>query len=164
MDLQGRSFGTHWRLPLAGETGAELARVLGGGVVPGSMTLIGGDPGVGKSTLLLQVPGDDDCDVTRHVAAEGSVVICWVQHLDPLVQVMESQYPMVASTHADESGRTGRCPLLAGRRHAQSGAADGPGQRQQPAGAAGGVQQLRAVRLRYLPWFADVESQQIRCH
>ncbi len=61
VDLQGRSFGTHWRLPLAGETGAELARVLGGGVVPGSMTLIGGDPGVGKSTLLLQVPGDDDC-------------------------------------------------------------------------------------------------------
>ncbi|MEG0474657.1 MAG: AAA family ATPase, partial [Carnobacterium sp.] len=34
---------------------AELNRVLGGGVVPGSMVLIGGDPGIGKSTLLLQV-------------------------------------------------------------------------------------------------------------
>lgn len=34
---------------------AELDRVLGGGVVPGSMVLIGGDPGIGKSTLLLQV-------------------------------------------------------------------------------------------------------------
>jgi len=34
---------------------AELDRVLGGGVVPGSVTLIGGDPGIGKSTLLLQV-------------------------------------------------------------------------------------------------------------
>lgn len=33
----------------------ELDRVLGGGVVPGSMVLIGGDPGIGKSTLLLQV-------------------------------------------------------------------------------------------------------------
>ncbi len=33
----------------------ELDRVLGGGVVPGSLTLIGGDPGIGKSTLLLQV-------------------------------------------------------------------------------------------------------------
>jgi len=33
---------------------AELDRVLGGGVVPGSLTLIGGDPGIGKSTLLLQ--------------------------------------------------------------------------------------------------------------
>ncbi|HEM4284664.1 TPA: DNA repair protein RadA [Streptococcus suis] len=33
----------------------EFNRVLGGGVVPGSMVLIGGDPGIGKSTLLLQV-------------------------------------------------------------------------------------------------------------
>lgn len=33
----------------------ELNRVLGGGVVPGSLILIGGDPGIGKSTLLLQV-------------------------------------------------------------------------------------------------------------
>ncbi|MDD4868777.1 MAG: AAA family ATPase, partial [Mycobacterium sp.] len=33
----------------------ELDRVLGGGVVPGSVTLLAGDPGVGKSTLLLQV-------------------------------------------------------------------------------------------------------------
>ena len=33
----------------------ELDRVLGGGVVPGSLILVGGDPGIGKSTLLLQV-------------------------------------------------------------------------------------------------------------
>lgn len=33
----------------------ELNRVLGGGVVPGSLVLIGGDPGIGKSTLLLQI-------------------------------------------------------------------------------------------------------------
>ncbi len=33
----------------------ELDRVLGGGLVPGSVTLIGGDPGIGKSTLLLQL-------------------------------------------------------------------------------------------------------------
>lgn len=33
----------------------ELDRVLGGGIVPGSLVLIGGDPGIGKSTLLLQV-------------------------------------------------------------------------------------------------------------
>ncbi|MGK2953748.1 MAG: DNA repair protein RadA, partial [Thiobacillus sp.] len=32
----------------------ELDRVLGGGLVPGGVTLIGGDPGIGKSTLLLQ--------------------------------------------------------------------------------------------------------------
>src|SRR5262245_53684117 len=34
---------------------AELDRVLGGGVVTGSLVLIGGDPGIGKSTLMLQV-------------------------------------------------------------------------------------------------------------
>ena len=37
---------------------AELDRVLGGGLVNGSVTLIGGDPGIGKSTLLLQVLTD----------------------------------------------------------------------------------------------------------
>ena len=34
---------------------AEFARVLGGGIVPGSLILVGGDPGIGKSTLLLDV-------------------------------------------------------------------------------------------------------------
>jgi DNA repair protein RadA/Sms len=34
---------------------SEFSRVLGGGVVPGSLVLLGGDPGIGKSTLLLQV-------------------------------------------------------------------------------------------------------------
>jgi DNA repair protein RadA/Sms len=40
------------RLSLSTE---EFARVLGGGIVPGSIVLIGGDPGIGKSTLLLQI-------------------------------------------------------------------------------------------------------------
>ncbi len=45
--------GDPWeRLPLPIE---EFSRVLGGGVVPGSLILIGGEPGIGKSTLLLQV-------------------------------------------------------------------------------------------------------------
>ena len=34
---------------------AEFNRVLGGGMVPGSLTLLGGEPGIGKSTLLLQI-------------------------------------------------------------------------------------------------------------
>lgn len=34
---------------------AEFNRVLGGGIVSGSLVLIGGDPGIGKSTLLLQI-------------------------------------------------------------------------------------------------------------
>jgi DNA repair protein RadA/Sms len=40
------------RIPLAL---TEFSRVLGGGIVPGSVVLIGGDPGIGKSTLLLQM-------------------------------------------------------------------------------------------------------------
>ena len=44
----------------------ELDRVLGGGIVPGSVTLLGGDPGIGKSTLLLQV--------AAHVAGARAVV------------------------------------------------------------------------------------------
>ncbi len=36
---------------------AELDRVLGGGLVPASAVLVGGDPGIGKSTLLLQAAG-----------------------------------------------------------------------------------------------------------
>lgn len=42
---------------------AELDRVLGGGIVPGSLVLVGGDPGIGKSTILLQV--------CRNLAAAG---------------------------------------------------------------------------------------------
>jgi len=52
----GGAAGNYWRLRLPGPDGAEVGRVLGGGgAVPGSLTLVGGDPGVGKSTLLLQV-------------------------------------------------------------------------------------------------------------
>lgn len=40
----------------------ELNRVLGGGIVPGSLVLVGGDPGIGKSTLLLQVSSE----ITKH--------------------------------------------------------------------------------------------------
>ncbi len=45
----------------------ELDRVLGGGIVPGSLVLVGGDPGIGKSTLLLQV--------CRNLALSGNSVL-----------------------------------------------------------------------------------------
>ena len=45
----------------------ELDRVLGDGIVAGSLVLVGGDPGIGKSTLLLQV--------CRHLAAAGQRVL-----------------------------------------------------------------------------------------
>ena len=46
---------------------AEMDRVLGGGIVPGSLVLVGGDPGIGKSTLLLQV--------CRNLTAAGEKVL-----------------------------------------------------------------------------------------
>ena len=45
----------------------EFARVLGGGIVPGSVVLVGGDPGIGKSTLMLQL--------ATEVASQGLVVL-----------------------------------------------------------------------------------------
>jgi len=53
----------------------EFDRVLGGGVVEGSLVLIGGDPGIGKSTLLTQVAQNlsRDCGRTLYVSGEESV-------------------------------------------------------------------------------------------
>lgn len=75
----GAAEGTSWRLRLPGPDGAEVGRVLGGGgAVPGSLTLVGGDPGVGKSTLLLQVAamlsgdnGGDSGGSTASVERDG---------------------------------------------------------------------------------------------
>ncbi|HST90282.1 MAG TPA: DNA repair protein RadA, partial [Ktedonobacterales bacterium] len=53
----------------------ELDRVLGGGIVPGSLVLLGGEPGIGKSTLLLEVAGDVALGATGevlYVSAEES--------------------------------------------------------------------------------------------
>ncbi|HIT88850.1 MAG TPA: AAA family ATPase, partial [Candidatus Merdenecus merdavium] len=53
----------------------ELDRVLGGGIVQGSLILVGGDPGIGKSTLLLQVCknlSDQDLDVL-YISGEESL-------------------------------------------------------------------------------------------
>ncbi|MGA9852714.1 MAG: DNA repair protein RadA [Gammaproteobacteria bacterium] len=52
----------------------ELDRVLGGGLVPGSVTLIGGDPGIGKSTLLLQAAANlTDGRVVLYITGEESL-------------------------------------------------------------------------------------------
>ena len=53
---------------------AEFDRVLGGGIVPGAVTLVGGDPGIGKSTLLLEVLANisDNGQKTMYVTGEES--------------------------------------------------------------------------------------------
>jgi DNA repair protein RadA/Sms len=59
------------RIPVQG---SELSRVLGGGIVPGSVVLVSGDPGIGKSTLLLQLAADmaRTRGKTLYVSAEES--------------------------------------------------------------------------------------------
>ena len=54
---------------------SELDRVLGGGIVPGSLVLVGGDPGIGKSTLLLQVCRNlsDDGHKVLYISGEESL-------------------------------------------------------------------------------------------
>lgn len=52
---------------------AEFNRVLGGGLVPGSMVLIGGEPGIGKSTLVLQVVLNIEGKKTLYVSGEESL-------------------------------------------------------------------------------------------
>ena len=56
----------------------ELDRVLGGGIVQGSLTLVGGDPGIGKSTLLLQV--------CRNLSGRGHGVL-YISGEESLVQI-----------------------------------------------------------------------------
>ncbi len=51
---------------------AELDRVLGGGLVPGSVTLIGGEPGIGKSTLMLQLALNINQKRVLYVSGEES--------------------------------------------------------------------------------------------
>ena len=53
--------------PLMKLPGQEINRVLGGGIVAGSVVLLTGEPGVGKSTLLMQIAG--------YVASRGKPVL-----------------------------------------------------------------------------------------
>ncbi|KAK3131627.1 hypothetical protein QOZ80_6AG0509040 [Eleusine coracana subsp. coracana] len=69
-----------WRIPLTGRFGMEISRVLGGGIVPGSLILVGGDPGVGKSSLMLQVASnvlegfkDEESSPVIYVSGEESI-------------------------------------------------------------------------------------------
>ncbi len=54
---------------------SEFDRVLGGGIVPGSLILVGGEPGIGKSTLLLQIANVLSCNygIILYISAEESL-------------------------------------------------------------------------------------------
>lgn len=79
---------------------AEFDRVLGGGLVPGSVVLIGGDPGIGKSTLLLRVlatmaAGQPACYVTGEESLDQ--VVLRAERLG----VRSAPVQMMAETHVE---------------------------------------------------------------
>jgi len=77
----------------------EFARVLGGGIVPGSVVLVGGDPGIGKSTLLLQLAA---------VMAETSGPVLYVSGEESARQIK-----MRAQRLASGDGAGGTAPVSA---------------------------------------------------
>lgn len=107
----------------------ELNRVLGGGLVPGSLVLVGGEPGIGKSTLVLQVALDLQSKKILYVSGEESIqqikiranrlkrendncyflsetslenILTHCEHLDPEVLIIDS-IQTVATSHIESS-------------------------------------------------------------
>ena len=111
----------------------ELDRVLGGGLVPGSVNLIGGDPGIGKSTLLLQVAADvaEAGGRVLYISGEeslrqikmraerlgitsGNILLMSEVHLEPILAHIEQVQPQLAIVDSIQSVYTERVESAAG--------------------------------------------------
>src|ERR1041384_2503017 len=91
---------------------AEMDRVLGGGIVPGAVILIGGDPGIGKSTLLLQVLA----------GLEGRVRTLYVTGEESLSQVrLRAQRLELPKLDLPVLSETSLGSVLAPRKHGKPG-------------------------------------------
>ncbi len=80
---------------------AEMDRVLGGGLVAGSLTLIGGEPGIGKSTLLLQVAGSIAKNVGPVLYVSGEESIEQVKMRAERLDITGEQLYLLASIELD---------------------------------------------------------------
>ena len=76
----------------------ELDRVFGGGIVPSSATLIGGDPGIGKSTLLLQVAARLARNGMKTVYVSGEEAAAQIQDRARRLKVAESPVQLATET------------------------------------------------------------------
>lgn len=81
----------------------ELARVLGGGLVPGSLVLLGGEPGIGKSTLLLQTALHNAHLRTLYVSGEES---------EHQVKMRAQRLGNISGVEAATAEGTGNCYVL----------------------------------------------------
>lgn len=79
----------------------ELDRVLGGGIVDGAITLIGGDPGIGKSTLLLQVAGHIAKNEVEVLYVSGEESTHQVALRAKRLKVSDSQVNLYCQTDVD---------------------------------------------------------------
>jgi DNA repair protein RadA/Sms len=79
----------------------ELDRVLGGGLVPGSVTLVGGEPGIGKSTLLLQLLGAGAKAGRRSLLISGEESVQQVRLRAERLQSISTDLWIVAETNLD---------------------------------------------------------------
>lgn len=80
---------------------AEMDRVLGGGLVAGSLTLIGGEPGIGKSTLLLQVSGSIAKEVGPVLYVSGEESIEQVKMRAERLEISGEQLYLLAAIELD---------------------------------------------------------------
>ncbi len=77
----------------------EFDRVLGGGIVPGSVILIGGDPGIGKSTLMLQICNDSDNYKPLYITGEESLE--QIKHRSSRLNTISSDLEILAETELE---------------------------------------------------------------
>ncbi len=85
------------------ETGfKELSRVLGGGIVPGSLMLVGGDPGVGKSTLLLQTAAKMAADGRKIIYISGEESLKQIKLRADRIGDISDELKFVSETDIDK--------------------------------------------------------------
>jgi len=94
--------GTVDRAPRSKTGIAELDRVTGGGLVPGSTLLVGGEPGIGKSTLLLQAAGKLAKAGNRVVYVSGEEAVAQVQLRAERLGLREAPVGLVAETNVED--------------------------------------------------------------
>ena len=80
----------------------ELDRVLGGGIVPGSLILVGGDPGIGKSTLLLQVCRNLSCGGRRILYISGEESLAQIKMRADRIGEFTKDMLLLCETNLDE--------------------------------------------------------------
>jgi len=85
---------------------SEFDRVLGGGLVPGSATLIGGDPGIGKSTLLLQVVASLGKSGGRVIYISGEEALAQLRMRAARLGVADAPVELAAETNVADICKT----------------------------------------------------------